>query len=125
MIARRLTIFVIFALAAGCASAPARSPAPHAAPAPAPAPAVTPAPAPAPGATSGLEFLVEPGEAVVAVDGVERGSVAEIVAAGGVLPLAPGIYQVSLRSPGFVTWRAEVAVRSSRERIEVKLVKKP
>ena len=121
MIARRLTLFVIFAIAAGCASAPARSPAPHAAPAPAPAPAVTPAP----GATSGLEFLVEPGEAVVAVDGVERGSVAEIVAAGGVLPLAPGIYQVSLRSPGFVTWRAEVAVRSSRERIEVKLVKKP
>jgi hypothetical protein len=44
--------------------------------------------------------------------------------ASGVLGLAPGIYQVSLRAPGYVTWRAEVAVRAGREKIEVRLSRK-
>ena len=40
------------------------------------------------------------------------------------LGLAPGIYQVSLKAPGYVTWRAEVAVRAAREKIEVRLARK-
>jgi hypothetical protein len=41
------------------------------------------------------------------------------------VPLDPGLYQVSLRCPGFVTWRAEVAVRSGEaEPIRVTLNKR-
>ena len=121
MPARRLAFLA--AVTAACASAPARPPPP---PPPAAAPpAVAPAPAPAaPAPATGLAFSVEPRDARISVDGAPRGTVAEL-GTGGVLTLPPGIYQVSLASPGHVTWRAEVAVRSAVERIEVKLVKKP
>ncbi|HSN92638.1 MAG TPA: PEGA domain-containing protein [Anaeromyxobacteraceae bacterium] len=126
MPARRLAFLA--AVTAACASAPARPPPPPppaaAPPAVAP-PAVAPAPAaPAPAPATGLAFSVEPRDARISVDGAPRGTVAEL-GTGGVLTLPPGIYQVSLASPGHVTWRAEVAVRSAVERIEVKLVKKP
>jgi hypothetical protein len=68
---------------------------------------------------------VDPRDAEIAIDGASRGTVAELEGSGGVLSLPPGIYQVSLKCPGYVTWRAEVAVRSAVERIDVRLVKKP
>jgi hypothetical protein len=71
---------------------------------------------------TGLELSVEPASAEVLVDGEGRGVVSDL--ASGVLGLAPGIYQVSLQAPGYVTWRAEVAVRGGRERIEVRLARK-
>lgn len=121
MHARRVALLA--ALATGCASAKTASSRPPVSPAPA-AVAEPAAPA-APGVSIGLLFVVEPRDAQIFLDGEERGTVAGLAATGGVLTLAPGIYQVSLKSPGYVTWRAEVAVRSARERIEVKLVKKP
>ncbi len=83
--------------------------------------------APAPAATSplpatGLELSVEPASAEIFVDGDSRGVVSDL--STGVLALAPGIYQVSLKAPGYVTWRAEVAVRGGREKIDVRLAKK-
>jgi hypothetical protein len=120
MSARRLALLVLIAAGAACASSP---------PVPSPAPAARteapPTPAAAPLPAVGLEFVVEPGDAQIFLDGAERGTVADLAPSGFVLPLPPGIYQVSLRSAGYVTWRAEVAVRSQRERIEVTLVKKP
>jgi hypothetical protein len=118
MPARRLALLA--ALSVACASAPARPPPSPAAPAAAPAPAPA---APASAAATGLAFAVEPREARIAIDGESRGTIADL--AGGVLSLPPGIYQVSVSSPGYVTWRAEVAVRSAVERIDVRLVKKP
>lgn len=59
------------------------------------------------------------------MDGQPYGTVAELASRGGVLALAPGIYQVSLRAPGFATWRAEVAVRTGTESIRVKLSRNP
>jgi hypothetical protein len=124
MEARRLAWFAALAVGAACATAPAPVP-PAAAVAPTAAAAPAAVPAPAPGLATGLELVVDPKDALVSVDGTPRGSVADLAAAGGVLALPPGIYQVSLQSPGYVTWRAEVAVRTARERIEVRLVKKP
>jgi hypothetical protein len=119
----RRPAFLAFLVSAACASAPERPPPP--APTPS-APVAAPAPvAPAPAGVTGLAFLVEPREAQIAIDGELRGTVADLAGAGGVLALPPGIYQVSLKSAGYVTWRAEVAVRATVERIEVKLVKKP
>lgn len=113
--------------ALGCASAPRPAAAPDAGPAkPAatdPAPAVTRL---APGvAESALRFEVVPAEAEIAIDGNTAGRVADLAAQGGLLSLAPGIYQVSLKAPGYVTWRAEVALRAGTETIRVTLAKKP
>lgn len=93
----------------------------------APAPQPDPEPAAAPRAPdaveSGLLFAVEPREAEIAIDGRALGTVADL--SQGLLRLAPGIYQVSLKATGYVTWRAEVALRSGTETIRVKLSKKP
>lgn len=105
---------------AACAGGKAAPP-PAAGPERAAAPAVQAAPA-APLPATGLELAVEPPGAEVYVDGQPRGVVSDL--ASGVLGLAPGIYQVSLKAPGHVTWRAEVAVRAGRERIEVRLAPK-
>ncbi len=116
---------ILAAAAMACASAP---PPPPPAPTPTPAPSPPPA-APAPRAPSapetGLLFEMKPAEAQIAVDGQPYGTVADLASRGGVLALAPGIYQVSLRAPGYATWRAEVAVRTGSEPIRVKLTKKP
>jgi hypothetical protein len=122
MPARRLAF--VAALTAACASAPARPPPAPPPAAPASAPAAIPT-APPSAAATGLAFAVEPREALISIDGGARGTVADLAGSGGVLSLPPGIYQVSLASPGYVTWRAEVAVRSAVERIDVRLVKKP
>ncbi len=102
------------ACAGGKAAAPAGTPA--VAPAQATAPSVAPPPA------TGLELAVEPASAEILVDGESRGAVSSL--ASGVLGLPPGIYQVSLKASGYVTWRAEVAVRAGREKIEVRLARK-
>jgi len=114
------TALALAACAGGKAAPPpaALPPAPAAAPLP-PSPAAAPA---APLPATGLDLAVEPALAEILVDGELRGTVADL--ASGVLGLAPGIYQVSLRAPGYVTWRAEVAVRAGRERIEVQLARK-
>jgi glucose/arabinose dehydrogenase len=120
----RLALAAAALALAACAGGRAAPP-PAATP---PAPAAVPSPPP-PGAApaaalpaTGLELAVEPASAEILVDGEPRGAVADL--ASGVLRLAPGIYQVSLRAPGYVTWRAEVAVRAGRERIEVRLARK-
>lgn len=120
---RRSVLAFAAAASLACASAPKPAPAP--APAAAPAPVAAPAPRAPAAAVTGLVFAVEPREAQVSVDGQPYGTVADLAAREGLLPLAPGIYQVSLKAPGYTTWRAEVAIRSGTERIRVTLVKKP
>lgn len=76
-------------------------------------------------AETGLRFAVEPVDAQIAIDGRPYGAVAELAGQGGILNLAPGIYQVSLKATGYVTWRAEVALRAGTETLRVQLTKKP
>ncbi len=129
-ILRRSVLALLAAAAIGCAGAPK---APVAklgetvAPAsPAPVTAPDPEPSRAPDTLlSGLRFDVAPAEAEISIDGSPRGAVADLAARGGLLPLAPGIYQVSLKAPGYVTWRAEVALRSGTESIRVNLTPRP
>lgn len=113
---RIATTIAALALTA-CASGGAAPPPAAKAPLPATAPA-----APAPLPATGLELSVEPPGTEVFVNGETRGAVSALPS--GVLGLAPGIYQVSLKAPGYVTWRAEVAVREGRERIDVSLARK-
>lgn len=119
---------LVAAVTLGCASAPRPAATPVAAQ---PAPSTQQAPPPAvtrlaPGvAESALRFVVTPPEAEIAIDGNAAGRVADLAAQGGLLSLAPGIYQVSLKAPGYVTWRAEVALRAGTETIRVTLAKKP
>ncbi len=123
MTVSRLAVVVAALALAACAggkAAPppaAKSPVAAAA-AETPAPAVAPKPLP----MTGLELSVDPASAEVLVDGETRGLVSEL--ASGVLALPPGIYQVSLKASGYVTWRAEVAVRAGREKIDVRLARK-
>jgi hypothetical protein len=109
------------ALCAGlaCASAPRPAPAPSATLAAAP---VRPEPAAA-SEGAGLTFAVEPADAEVLVDARSLGKVADLPR-GGAVPLQPGLYQVSLRRPGYATWRAEVAVRAGFEPIRVTLTRR-
>jgi hypothetical protein len=93
---------------------------------PAPAAPSEPSPAPEPASAlgSGLRFKVDPPDAEVFVDGQSRGRVAELPGERGILQLSPGLYQVSLKKPGYQTWRAEVAVKKDApEPIEVTLVR--
>lgn len=114
----RLVVLVGWVIA-GCGGGAATRPSPS---------PVAPAAAPAVRATSralpatGLELAVQPASAQVFVDGEPRAVVADLD--GGVLGLPPGIYQVSLSAAGYATWRAEVAVRAGRERIEVQLARR-
>jgi hypothetical protein len=111
-----------------CATAPPASP--EASPSP-PSVALAPAAsssavAPAPSAPSGpaLVFYVQPAEAQISIDGVAYGRVDQL-ATGGVLPLKPGIYRVTVGCPGYTSWRAEVAVKDGPEAIQVTLNKSP
>jgi hypothetical protein len=71
---------------------------------------------------SGLEFVVSPREAEIEIEGVRRaGAMALASESGGVVALPPGVYRVSIRHPGYATWRGEVSVASAVERIEVTL----
>lgn len=121
----RCRSFPIFAAAAAsvalaCASAPAVRSVPAAAPPPARPAAADPAP-PAP-VDSGLSLAVEPADAELVIDGRSLGKVTDL--GGGVVPLPPGLYQVSLRRAGFSTWRAEVGVHAGLEPIRVTLARR-
>lgn len=119
----RLLMLAASAAAVACATPSAtRAPAPAAAPQ-AVGPAATPT-ASVPAETTGLSLAVEPADAELLIDGKPCGKVSELLR-GGVVPLQPGLYQVSLKRPGFATWRAEVAVRSGVEPIRVILARKP
>lgn len=73
----------------------------------------------------GLLFQVEPREAQITIDGKPFGRVSDLAGTGGLLALDPGLYQVSLKAPGYVTWRAEVAVRGDQaEPIRITLSKR-
>lgn len=115
-------------VASACATAPApRLPSSEgASPAPAQsALAPTPAPSEAPPPPPGLHFDVRPAEAQVIVDGQPVGTAASLRERGGHVELPPGIHQVVLKLPGYVTWRGEVAVSDRSEPIRVTLDPRP
>jgi hypothetical protein len=125
---RSSVLAVLAAGALACATGPKPTGAPPASATPAPsagAPAAVEAPRAPNAPSTGLVFAVEPADAQIAIDGAPHGTVADLAAQGGLLPLAPGIYQVSLKAPGYATWRAEVALGASNETIRVNLVKRP
>lgn len=70
--------------------------------------------------TSGLVFEVEPASAELIIDGQSHGPVPSAA-----LSLPPGVYQVSLKAAGYVTWRAEVSVTARIERVKVRLPQQP
>jgi hypothetical protein len=112
-------ITAVFGLVTGCATSAPAIPATER-----PAAAVT-EPVAAPAAVrqgSGLFFSVTPTDAEIFIDGKARAKVADLEASGGVLSIKPGIYQVSLKRHGFVTWRAEVTVGDGAEAIQVTMV---
>ncbi|MBU8897828.1 PEGA domain-containing protein [Corallococcus sp. M34] len=81
--------------------------------------------APQPVEGPGLRFDVQPGAARVFVDGHAVGTAASLRDAGGLLSLAPGVHQVSIRHAGYATWRAEVTVGEEAEAIQVRLLQDP
>jgi hypothetical protein len=113
---RPLRLLVVSIVLAACASPPpAAPPAPPSAP---PPPRADPAAVPA----TGLLLTVVPSDAEVEIEGVRRAPASTLAAErGGIVPLAPGVYRVSVRHPRYSTWRAEVSVGSTVERIEVTL----
>jgi hypothetical protein len=114
---RSLRLLAVSIVAAACASSPPAAPAPHPS---APPAAVGAAPAALP--ATGLALTVVPGDAEVEIEGVRRAPASALAAeSGGIVPLAPGVYRVSVRHPRYSTWRAEVSVGSAVERIEVTL----
>jgi hypothetical protein len=87
--------------------------------------APTPWPTAAAAEESGLRFDVLPADAEVLVNGQKVGTAGGLGGGGGLLAVPPGIYQVSIRYPGHVTWRAEVTVGERPERIQVSLAPSP
>ncbi|MCP3143550.1 peptidase associated/transthyretin-like domain-containing protein [Pyxidicoccus xibeiensis] len=72
----------------------------------------------------GLRFDVLPPRAQVIVNGRLVGTAEHLRSAGGVL-LLPGLHQVSIRHPGHVTWRSQVAVGERLEPLQVTLTPLP
>lgn len=72
--------------------------------------------------TTGLRLNVMPDEARVFVDGRAMGLARQL---GALLPLSPGVHQVSVRLEGHDTWRAEVRVGERPEPIQVTLTASP
>ena len=68
----------------------------------------------------GLKVLAEPTDAELVIDGQSYGKVDAITAP---VQLKPGIYQVTVKRGGYLTWRAEVAVGEKTEQLRVVLVK--
>ncbi|QSQ18853.1 PEGA domain-containing protein [Pyxidicoccus parkwayensis] len=104
---------------------------PHAAPvrrnAPAPG-AELPVEAPAPRHLAegpGLRFDVYPASAEVIINGQKVGTANSLRSGDGLFAVPPGIHQVSIRSAGYTTWRAEVSVGDRPERIQVSLTPTP
>ncbi|MBN8232754.1 PEGA domain-containing protein [Corallococcus macrosporus] len=71
---------------------------------------------------TGLRLDVMPEQARVFVDGRAMGLARHL---GTLLPLAPGVHQVSVRLEGHATWRAEVVVGDRPEPIQVTLTASP
>ncbi len=89
-----------------------------------PARPVPPPPLPpvaAPG--TGIRFRIDPPDSEILLNGHDVGPAARL-GSDGALRLDPGLYRVTLRHEGFETWRAEVAVHSGFERLQVQLVKR-
>ncbi|MBZ4333373.1 PEGA domain-containing protein [Corallococcus interemptor] len=72
--------------------------------------------------TTGLRLDVMPDRARVFVDGRAMGLARHL---GTLLPLSPGVHQVSVRLEGHATWRAEVMVGDRPEPIQVTLTASP
>ncbi|RKH84854.1 PEGA domain-containing protein [Corallococcus sp. AB032C] len=72
--------------------------------------------------TTGLRLDVMPDGARVFVDGRAMGLARHL---GTLLPLSPGVHQVSVRLEGHATWRAEVMVGDRPEPIQVTLTASP
>ncbi|MBN9685983.1 MULTISPECIES: PEGA domain-containing protein [unclassified Corallococcus] len=72
--------------------------------------------------TTGLRLDVMPDRARVFVDGRAMGLARHL---GTLLPLSPGVHQVSVRLEGHDTWRAEVMVGDRPEPIQVTLTASP
>lgn len=106
-----LSCFLTFSACVHSESAVERDPVP-------PPPAAVAAP------ESGLSFEVVPAECELVIDGRSYGKLTAVELVQGVLPLPPGLYQVSLKHPGFITWRAEVALGMKVERMKVALIKR-
>jgi hypothetical protein len=68
----------------------------------------------------GLKVLADPEDSELSIDGQSYGKVSSL---SGPLSLKPGIYQVTVKRPGYATWRAEVAVGDKTEQLRVTLVK--
>lgn len=106
--------------------APGVEPAPkvQAQPAATVAPAVQPAREvpQAPPKMSALRVNVVPANAMLSINGQAQGAV-DALGTPPVLPLEPGLYRIVLSSPGYQTWRGEVAVGETQQSIQVKLVK--
>lgn len=106
-------------VAAGLISAcPKQVPVPDDAPPPPPKGVVAPPQAPT---GPGLIVNVQPTDAELIIDGASLGLVSKLTLENGLLPLKSGIYQVGLKRPGYVSWRAEVTVNDKPETIEVTL----
>jgi len=71
----------------------------------------------------GLLVHVEPVDAELLIDGESQGTVSSAPVKSFFFSLRPGIYQVALKRPGYVQWRAEVTIRENPEAVNVTLVK--
>ena len=73
---------------------------------------------------TGFRLDVDPSDSELTVDGQVLGPVSQVALTEGVLELAPGVHQMSLKRKGYQTWRAEVALGSTVEPLKVNLVKR-
>jgi hypothetical protein len=117
-------IIALLLLCAGCATTAERKPEPAPTAAPPPETTAPAASAPTPELPPGLTFNVQPPEAELWVDGESHGKI-QALGPSHNLALKPGIYRVSLKCPGYDTWRAEVAVKDKPELIQVSLARAP
>ena len=76
------------------------------------------------GMQTGLNLSIEPPDAKVFLDDAPIGSGAEIASRGGVVELKPGIYRLLVKRPGYQTVRAEVAVQSKIEALQIRMEKR-
>ena len=78
------------------------------------------APQAAPVADVGIEFVIEPETASVIVDGEYLGAAGDLMGRG-VLALEPGLHQIMIRDENYETYRVEVTLGETTQKIEVSL----
>lgn len=94
---------------------------PSAAPPPRTAPRMVGSPATQPAARSGRILLdCQPADAVVVVDGTQRGAVSEVARRGG-LTLPLGLHRIEITRDGFRPYRLELSLGEKTETIQVQL----